>query len=314
LTEHKYYDRKWRVTINALNGRQFILTSEDGTEPLKVQFRVDNYMLKDGFWALLTMYNLNPETEGVMLTQGAEVTIEAGYQHQPYGRIFKGQVFQPTIDRENVVDFKVTLNCRDGLGVMEQNFVNFAVAAGYDYRSVIAKMAASAHKGFEVGYVSDSVSDKTFPAGKVFFGDADDYMNRIAEDSGVFHYFSGGKWNLVGVDDAPTAADAVVIGPENGLIGTPQQTEFGVSFRCLMNPSIAITAPMTVVKIDESVIIKQMKITPGVKPPAVLARDGQYKIVGVSYIGDSRGNDWYCDVTGINLSGKVSQLFGYFPR
>jgi len=64
------------------------------------------------------------------------------------------------------------------------------------------------------------------------------------------------------------------------------------------------------VKLDMT-IIRQMKVRQGmlVSP---LDADGIYKIIGVTYTGDTRGNEWYTNCIGINQVGNVSSLLGLY--
>lgn len=50
-------------------------------------------------------------------------------------------------------------------------------------------------------------------------------------------------------------------------------------------------------------IIRQAPIVFGVLLPR-LDRDGLYKIVRVVHVGDTRGNEWYSEITGINSDAQ----------
>ncbi len=45
--------------------------------------------------------------------------------------------------------------------------------------------------------------------------------------------------------------EALILTPQNGLIGYPQQIQYGVSFRCLLNPKINFNFRM-IIKIHTS--------------------------------------------------------------
>ena len=169
--DRKYFDRKWKITVTSKNGTQWVVSDSEFDTPLKCTFKIEKQMFALGFSCLLTIYNLNSLTMANVIEEGSEVTVEAGYQKQPYGLIFKGQVFQPIFERENVTDFKVILNCIDGLGVFDHNIINLTLASGYDYKKMISKMALSTRAKIPLGGITENLDKKKFPRGKAFFGD-----------------------------------------------------------------------------------------------------------------------------------------------
>jgi hypothetical protein len=92
--------------------------------------------------------------------------------------------------------------------------------------------------------------------------------------------------------DPAVAADGLII-------GTPQQTQFGVSCRLLLNPNVVVSNPPIAIRINNTVI-QQLQKNPGdpLSAASVLSQSGTYAVVGARYFGDTRGNDWYVDVTG----------------
>lgn len=308
----KSFGRKWRVTISSDNGSQWVIPDkpEDGLK-LHCVFRVEKFMLTQAFWAEVSMYNLNMPTQTRLIEEGDFVVIEAGYEEGPYEQLFSGSVFQPMFERENVTDYKTTLYCMDGLGLLTANISNVTLQSGYDYRSVISAMAASAHKAIPLGSITSNLDSKSSPRGKTIFGEPNKYIRQLEQDNNAIGFVSDGKLNIAKIDDE-CSQEALVITPTTGLVGTPQQTQYGVNFRCLLNPSITITSPPMVVKLDQTVV-RQMKARPG-QYLTPLDKDGFYKVIGVVYTGDTRGNSWYVDVSGVNLAGKVSALFPHYSR
>lgn len=308
-----YYGRKWSVVVGTGESEAGLNVSDrTPNTALRIVFRIDKFALQKAFWGDITIWNLNKESQQQIVIEGTRVIVQAGYDIPGiYGKIFDGQVFQPMIDRENVVDFKTTLHCMDGLGTWTADISNVTLQSGYNYRQMIAAMAANAMKPIPLGTLTENLDQKNAPRGMSIFGDPKEYLRQMAQDNNALFWMGDGQLNVAKLDDE-YAQEAIVIGPKTGLIGTPQQWQYGVNFRCLLNPQIAITSPLTVVKIDES-IIRQMKVMPG-QFLTPLDQDLTFKVVGVSYVGDTRGNDWYVDVTGVNLAGKVSALFGFYSR
>src|ERR1035438_1422534 len=92
------------------------------------------------------------------------------------------------------------------------------------------------------------------------------------------------------------------------LIGTPQQTEMGVTFKVLLDSSLTIGK---LVKLDQSAI-KLIPVFPG-QIPAVLSQNGLYIVAGLRHYGDSRGDPWYSEVIAVNRLWSDVFRAGQFP-
>jgi hypothetical protein len=54
-------------------------------------------------------------------------------------------------------------------------------------------------------------------------------------------------------------------------------------------------------------VLKTMNFTPGGELPTLLDQDGLYFVAAVVHTGDTRGNEWYTDITGFNTAtGKAA--------
>ena len=311
MANNPLFGRKWRITIFKSDGKKSVVVSDSDFEAnsLRCTFRVETRLFHCPWWAELTIWNLVGDVQNEIMQDaqniGASVEIEAGYQTGNFGRIFKGTIFQPLFERVNVTDNILTLTCIDGLGFYEGNVCNFAKDKGYSYYSVMKTMSERAKFPTPLGEITPSLSQKTSPRGKTFFGDFQTYMRDIAKDNNASWYIGGGKVNLTNIDDVYDHEPRKLT-PTTGIIGTPQQITNGVSFRHLLDPSISVQSPPMIVQLDE-LIIRQQKIA----PPAILAPidvDLKCKVVGTTYTGDTRGNDWYVDVVGVNTAGNVSMM------
>ena len=75
--------------------------------------------------------------------------------------------------------------------------------------------------------------------------------------------------------------------------------EDGVTFMCLLNPTISIFNPPMLVKLDNTKI-RQTALQWGSKGFSRLDQDWMYRVIGVTHVGDTRGNEWYSQVVGVN--------------
>lgn len=311
-----FYGRKWEIIVTTPDGQTAWRLSDDSFngQALRCTFNIERVGYHVPWYAEITIWNLSEKLQLDIITktkEGMLVSVKAGYQHGAYGTIFTGEIFQPLFSRENVTDFILTLNCLDGLGLIASNICAFSLEAGYDYAGTIAEMCKKAHSPIKLGKISNRVEKKTLPRGKVFFGEPSKYIRQLDQDQGTQTWLNNGELNVSHIDDAP-AEVALRITPESGLIGTPEQTDNGVIFRTLLNPLLDIKNPPMAVKLDMTTI-RQAKVRQGqlVSP---LDENGFYKVARVVHIGDTRGDDWYTEVTGINLIGNVSALLGFYAN
>jgi len=290
------YLRKYRVLITDRDNVALDVSD------LRCTFQIEKKAIQSVNYASITIYNLSSSAEASIIREGHRVVVEAGYEDGAYGKIFDGEVFQPLFDRENVVDYKLTLHCIDGDSLLHMNFVNFAMGAGYDYNAVITNMAKSARTVIPINHITDDLKKGQAPRGKIVFGDWRDKAREIALDNSAQFYINDGKLDVMKVTDV-SQDEALVISPETGLIGTPQQIENGFRFRCLLNPDIRLTNPCMRIKLDHS-IIQQEKAIQG-QYISMLDQDMFGIVIGITHTGDTRGQEWYTDAICLNKGGKA---------
>lgn len=298
------YGRKYRVYVADKNNVALDVSN------LRCTFRIERVALQVANYAEINIFNLSAGTEATIIKEGCRVIVEAGYQgitegkfadeQKQYGQIFDGQVIQTMRSKEdNNVDYKLTLVCLDGDSFLNKNIIKMTVNAGQNQRKIIDQITLQAKVPTEIGRISPELNTQNLPRGKVFFGMPKDYLRDIAMDNGANFWVDEGKVYVTKPTDI-AAGQALVLSPTTGLIGTPQQTQEGVQFKTLLNPSLKL---MTMVKLDNT-YIRQMKQQIG-QLPVMLDQDGQYQCYKVTHVGDTRGDEWYTEVDGIGRYGKI---------
>jgi hypothetical protein len=268
------------------------------------------------------LYNLAPGTEKTLIEDGQRLIIEAGYdskkfieektakekttrhsRYQRYGVIFDGDVFQAIRELEDGVSYKLTMQAIDGDKFNYGNKINVTLPINSSPRAIIGAIAKSARVPIETGKVSADLSAQRLPRGKVLFGDPKKYLDQVAGDNRATMWIEDGKLNVVKFTDPPPLGEAIVITPENGMVGAPRQTGGGVELRCLLDPRIKIAG---LIKIDNE-IVRRVKVVFG-QPQTMLDKDGIYTVSDVAHTGDSRGGDWYTDIRGVAMGAGRTPL------
>lgn len=286
------YGRRYRVIIIMADGN-----SLDVSE-IKCTFDIKKTQFKQSDKAVITLYNLSPDTENKIIKDGKQVLIEAGYNGSFYGRIYTGAIIQPVRSKENGTDYKLTLISMNTDRFLTYGLVGTTIVASQSARDAVTTAASKASYSAEVGYITAD-TNLTYPRGKVMFGKPSDYLDQIAKTLNATFYTEDGKVNIVQAKQL-SSNEIFDLGPETGLIGSPEQNETGISFECLLNPLIAINS---LVRIDN----KKIAGYEWEQGKAIRSLDSQgiYRIITVEYIGDTRGQDWKCQCSAITQAGTL---------
>lgn len=335
------FGRKYQLIVKTApdsGGNQTVISITDSSfepEALRITFDVYTSWWSVPWYADISIYNLNEQTANLLLTQGQnsatpatqapnsaaqtvpikqgmEVILYAGYQNNgKYGVIWDGFVLQPLWIRENQTDFKLTLHCINWFGLIARNSIGMSTQAGVTQQQVVAAIAANSYHPIGTGQITDQLSNKSLPRGKVLFGRPDKYLNEIARDNNMQWWLSQkGLLNFSGLEEglSSTFDNAPVYTPTTGIVGTPQQTQDGVNFRLLLDPTVEVKKPAMCVKIDQTEI-QQLSIQANVRP-GFLSQSGTYVVLSARYLGDTRGQDWYTDVTGWLTTQEKATMMG----
>jgi hypothetical protein len=319
------FGHKYDLTISFLDGSDDLTLSSDDWEPEALRFTFDiNQTGYQATWdAEICVYNLNDKTnKQLLVTQGAVVTLNAGYQTgSNYGLIFSGIVLRAMFEKQNVTDYKLTMQCITGMQQFLNAVVNFASGPFQTQAQLIAQIAQNASHPFQVGTTSPLLETQRLPCPKILFGAPKFYIEQMARhhnltwtatQSGLFIQnldLSEPNPDLIYSPAIPPGDDITQPDPSitYSIQGTPQQVDQGVVFRVMLDARLQISIPPQGVKIDNKVV-RQQPVAIGVFPP-ILSQDGIFAVIGIRHIGDSRGNEWTSEIHGIITTAQKA-IFG----
>jgi hypothetical protein len=258
--------------------------------------------------ARIRIENLSRDMESMVQEQYQRVVIQAGYWGAPYGVIFSGSIRQFRKGRTDAKTTYMDILASDGDLAYNYAFLRQPIAANSTPKQrvdVIVK--AMTDKGVKHGEINIPNTGGILPRGKVLFGLARAALRQITADRGASWNMLHGRLNITPLDGY-LPGEAVVLSSKTGLIGRAEQTEGGVMARCLINPQLRVGG---LVRIDNASInvteqapefaipagqLAYDRYT-GVQMLADIAADGLYRIYVAEFSGDTRGRDWYCDLT-----------------
>jgi len=330
-------------------GTPIVITSDTfEPEALRMTFEVTQLAFSAFWHAEITIWNANgPISSGpskginlyqAIIQEGDMVTLAAGYQfdYPPPSIppvIWNGPIFYTIQDRPDIVDQRLIIHCLLNRALTTQNFLNATLPARSTQFSQAQFIAENAVNkiGIRQSQVQSALAaakpqrgSGNLPRAKTYFGNPHHYLNKLADQANCLSWFDATHWNIdtLQTPTGPlvgTYAPVIPLGPPPQtaskvsftLVGHPRQTQLGVDFRILIDPLVQVVAPL--VKVGLAIqYIRQAPIgyplSKGSFPPLPLV--DQYVVIGVCIRGDTRGNEWYTEITGAAQILTAIQLLG----
>lgn len=289
------YGRKYRILIGDAHNNSIDVSN------LRCTFEIKKTAYAEINYSIITVYNLSAKTESQMMTSASRVIVEAGYVTGQYGTIFDGFVFQAIRGKENGTDFYLKFICLDSSRYLDEAVVNLSLNNYATMRQVVYNCTKATTETINLGQIQ--VPDVSYPRGKALFGMAKDYMNQIARSANSTFYCEDGKANIIATATVPSNT-IIELGPDSGLVGMPEQFQYGVRCRALLNPNIRLSS---LYRLDNSKIIAaQRSLEENLAETFYkLDTEGIYRVYAITYIGDTRGQDWYMDIESVAQAGEL---------
>jgi hypothetical protein len=302
-----YWGRKWKIIITLEDGT---VLNDDGSSTstgldvsnLRVTGSISDTLVSSYNPCEITIYNLNRETEKLILSQGKEIYIELGYNApELYGNVYTGKIYQSKRGKANVTDYTLTLKALGSYDILSAGIVSLSAKRGVNYRDLLGVIAQSSNPPLEVGEVpEDWGEEKELSRGLSLVGKTKDVLDGIAESTNTIIRIDNNKINVIKLEATPT--EAFELNYKTGLVGQPTQSREGVDFQCLINPKILLNSWVHI----NNAYINEASLEYGEMAVQKLDVDGLYRVVERQFQFDTRGNEWY-------LNGKAVSQAGGLP-
>lgn len=268
----------------------------------------------------IRVHNLGEHLMQKVQKENNRIILQAGYESS-YGVIFDGTIKQFRIGREpDGVTTYLDLLAADGDIAYNYAMVNESLAAGSTAQQRIDRnLAAMKELGVSKGtIILPEGTGGTLPRGKVLWGLASARLRAQVQNVGATWTIKNGKVNIIPLTGY-LPGEAVVVNSDTGLIGRVEQTANGMTARCLLNPKLVVGG---LVRIDAKSInqtsqqgggqlLAYDKIKNSVQNFASVQADGLYRIYVAEYSGDTRGQDWYVDLTCLSVDQQTNLVKPY---
>lgn len=283
------------------------------------------------------VYNLAPKTLAKVI-EFTRVQVNAGYKYGTgYGLLFDGEVVQYRRGKETPVDTYLEIHAADGDTILNGTMAFQAYPAGTKQRKMLDDLNAKKKQldpNFKVTYIDEQLYTAAYQRDSILIGHSRDIERKMFLGSASQHFTNNGGFVAM-QKTAYLPGEVAVLAPNTGLVGLPEVTPQGIQAKCLINPKLVLGG---IVQIDSN-LLSAVAFTPGsatqtdangnVIPnnsaagktynnnlwrqqmeTAYTSPIGQYKIMLMTYTGDTRGNPWYCDLTCVAMDSNGKAMIG----
>ena len=305
----RFWGRKWRIVIVLEDGS---VLNDDGTTTatgldvsnLRVVGTIEDNIVSSYNPCELTIFNLNRDTEKLILAQGKEIYVELGYESpELYGSIYHGKIYQTHRSKANVTDYTLTLKALGSFDILSEGVVSLSAKRGTNYRELLDIVAQSSTPSLEIDEVPEGWGeDRTFSRGVSLAGRTKNILDEIATSTNSIIRIDDGKINVIQLAQEPT--EAIELNYNTGLVGQPVQDRNGVNFQTLINPQIKLNSWVHI----NNALINEASLEYGEMAIQPLDIDGLYRVISRQFQFDTRGNEWYINCKSITQTGGTPDM------
>jgi hypothetical protein len=302
--------RKIGLVVSPSGGGQGLDLSQ-----MRIKFHVEGMSFDRPKSAVIRVYNLAASTQATIKNEFQAVMLQAGYENGACGIISQGTIKRIRTGRESATDTFLEIMAADGDLAFNQSFVNKTLAAGAtpQQKAQVSSDAMQASGGItssDLTALQGTGGIVPAPRGQVLFGIASAQLNDVAATTNTSWFVEDGVLKFVS-NTGYLPSQAVVLNSETGMVGIPEATINGIDVAALLNPNIKSG---TRVQIDNAAI-NQTQLNSNVgfpspfSPPTFIANttnDGFYRVIVVTHLGDSRGNEWYTKMVCLALDASAA--------
>lgn len=271
---------------------------------LRVKFHVIKNTLQTPNVLDATIFNLSDNTVRMIQKEFTKVQLTVGYPGA-LGIIFTGGIIQKRAGRLNPTDTYLNILASDGDQAYNWSVVNQSFAAGTTQTQQYQALKKTMEQyGVTGGPTPNFLGTQQNPRGKACFGMTRDYLRDFATHNDLTWSIQDGQLQLL-PRTAVSADEVILVTDKTGMVGMPQLTLDGIMVRCLLNPALRINGRINLDNTSIQLPKYDLQYTaindkfPGLDPK------GLYKVIGLSHMGDTRGNEWYSDMVTIACDGTA---------
>lgn len=309
----EYYNRFYNLRIGVEAGNSGQFADAIDLSDFRITFDIEKTMNRFAQHAVIRIYNLDINTERLIIERGQQVVLEAGYQTKPKGLIFKGRIFYPLRGVEDNVTHFLELVCIAGNDLYYADVCS-TEEAGKTTRQLA--MSVTKNSSIPVDMILGTFEDnQTSQRGTVLYGKTRDLIQELAIENDLLYWVDNDQLYMMNFEEEPPP-NPPEVNADTGMIGYPVQTQQGIEVRVLINPEIQFG---TWIKLNNQDIQLQSVSVADIGGnalllinPQVIALDGIYRIYRMQITGDTRGDEWYMNLWTYAHGNEIPALLSEF--
>jgi hypothetical protein len=285
---------------------------------LRIKFKTRKSVIQTPNILEARVYNLADATVKELISgsngqpEFNQVVLQAGYENGPYGVIFSGEVRYFRTGRESPTDTFLEIYGADGDKAYNYAVVSATLPQGSKLTDGAAQVnSAMSAQGVQPPPAPPPDPGIAYPRGKVMFGMARDYADKIAGNSKCqWSIQQGTQQYLPRLNTLP--GQVIQVNSATGMIGMPVQTIYGIEVRMLIDPRIHYGSILQINNKDIQTAQLDLSLGGAAQNalnqlgPGFLNADGYYKVIAGEYDGDTRGNNWFLNAVCVNMDNSSS--------
>ncbi len=239
---------------------------------LRTVFQVEHTRASTPSKATIEVFNLNPDSVGLLHDPDATLRLLAGYDGNPL-QVFTGEPIKVETRRQGP-DRVTRIEAEDGGKTWRTARVEVVSSTAITLQTVLDRALGAAGLAASIGAGVDLGAELT--QGITYAGPLRDLLDTLTDSAGADWSLRDGVIVLSPRGGAATRS-SVLLSPSTGMINTPARTDDGVEVTALIAPQLRPRDLFTV----ESEIVR-----------------GTYVADQVVFAGDTHATPWYVTVTG----------------
>lgn len=266
--------------------------SDSQTIPIQIDFTLEHKIKETPNKAIASLYNLKKSTREKISVENTLVEIESGYwpiNGTPNIEvIYKGRTSKVESYKESDgVTTKTVISCGDGQDGYIYSRVNKSLAPGANSPLSQVKAIIPEFESFGISSrVINDVDDTSTGKPLIMHGTCRSNLNRICRDNNLHWNITDQKIEIFSKDKSAIETPIYVLNESSGLIGSPRETDTGLSLKCLMIPALR---PGRIIRVESA-----------------FSGEKFIRIENTKFAGSLDASKWMgCDITGRFWNGSV---------
>lgn len=291
--------------MTVLSSRRAVVYAGDlQLEGFRISFKVKKTSDEKPNTAEVKVTGLSADSRGrAYKMKGQRLTLVAGYGEDA-AVIFVGDIRFIESKRENA-DWVTKFEAGDGERNVQHARASQSFKGGTKAtdiaKSLIGKMKLNPGTAMDV-LKGKAGADKLFTGGFTAHGSAAKNLSKVLKPLGLEWSIQDGKLQLLPIRGV-TAETAVLLSPDTGLVGSPEQSTPEKSSKnqaAEIDDELADEFESGAAESKPAYLKIRSLLQPSIRPGRQIllqseARNGYFRCVNVDHSGDTDGQDWYSD-------------------